>query len=199
MERFNLEEILRYLTIGFVSIGLLFICGPEEVTELVKELGSVGIPLAAFTIGVLIYFTYRGTIYTFFINPVKDLLTTYNYRVFLKNNYNVESFLQVEIIWYVLRDLYLKKVHQGIRVNSSGIHLLYMSALLFDAASIYCILVQQETKAFYLVISSLVLGISGLLTDIFVERHELLILKNIEPSKLKEAIDRMRSGDMTTR
>lgn len=195
MEKLNLDQILRYLTIGFVVTGLLLICEPEEVSTLTKKLGSAGIPVAAFTVGTLIYLIYRSTIYTFLIIPVKDRLTTHNYRVFLKNNYNVGSLLQAEIFWYALRDLHLKKTHHGIRVSSSGIHLLYMSALLFGAASIYCFADAQQAKAWYLAISSLVLGVSGLLTDIFVEKHELLLLKNVEPSKLQATIDRIEGKD----
>jgi len=194
MERFDLDQILRYLTIGFVMTGLAFLCEPQRLSALIKELGSIGFPVAAFTIGTLTYLTYRSTVYTFLINPLKDRLTSHNYRVFLKAQYGVKSSLQAEVLWYTIRDLYVKEGHQRIRVHSSGIHLLYMSALSFCAASFYCLARGQQTKVYYLAIASIILGLSGLLTDISVEKQELLLLENVESDKIKAIVDKMISG-----
>ena len=204
MEKFDIEQILRYLTVGFVMSGLAFVCEPQRVLALTKELGVVGFPFTAFTIGTLTYLTYRATLYNFLINPFKDYLTSLNCRVFLKDEYKVTSSIQAEVLWYTIRDLRLKEAHQSIRVHSAGIHLLYMSAFSFCVAMVYCLADGQQAKTLYLAMGSIILSLSGIITDINVEKQELLLLKSVEPSEVRKIVDRMTnrqcsSTSVTTR
>ena len=72
MDKLSLPEILRYLVIGFVIIGVSYMCFPSKTGEIYTQLGPLGVPVLAFVLGSLTFFAYRSTIYSFVILRVMD-------------------------------------------------------------------------------------------------------------------------------
>ena len=183
MDKLDFEQILRYLTIGFVVTGLAFVCEPELIYEYIEKLGPAGYTFASFTVGTLLYLIYRNTFYPYIFIHLKDRLTTDNYRMFLKNKYGVQDKRQAEVLWFTFQNLNLMNEYKNLRVYSSSIHLLYMSFLSSLAAALYCWGDCQSVKAIYLFVFAVLCAVSALMSDIAAEKGELYLLKELEHDK----------------
>jgi len=51
----EISDALKYLCIGYVSLGLYYICDKVDALELINGIGIIGISVFAFVIGIQIF------------------------------------------------------------------------------------------------------------------------------------------------
>lgn len=185
MNKFSLPEILRYFLIGFIIIGVWYVCRPCQMTEICKTLGSAGTPVFAFVIGNITFFVYRSTFYSLLILRFLDLIHKDNVRDVLKSRYEIPNRYKAEVFWKLVQESTLENKPKTINLASAGTHLLYMTccATLIGAAYIYfdsCI----STNFCWLLFVSLVCGVSAVVSDYYIESLETFFLKSIEDNEI---------------
>ena len=53
--RLGLDELVRYLFVGFVALGTFYVCDSVRTMEFTKKVGGYGVPVAAYVFGVLFF------------------------------------------------------------------------------------------------------------------------------------------------
>jgi len=214
MHGLSVSDILRYLIIGLVPIGLLFLTGDGKIAiTIVKSLNGIGLLLFAFSVGAIFYTLYRPIIYSFIIMGVQDLvrkalrrlkLNTDNHRTFLIREFHFPNSHKAEQFWYFLSPIAYEKRIDYFEKQSSMIHLLYQSALivliyyilrfyfhstLHPIREICYISHQSPISSNILLIISGIFFINGFLWDYFFESYICGLVKSLKPSELRQYRD----------
>lgn len=133
MQQLNLSDNLRYVCVGYVVLGLLYISDKTRAIELLDDIGIFGISVFAFVVGSLIYLVYKPTIYHHIIMPLQDCIRIYqkseNFRTYLKKQYDINTSYKAMLFWFCLKRR-INEEHPYLEKESSSVHLLYMSSLI---------------------------------------------------------------------
>lgn len=174
--RLGLDELVRYLFVGFVALGTFYVCDSVRAMEFTKKVGGYGVPVVAYVFGVLFFYTYRSLIHTLCLYRLKDRLArkSGNLRVHLTRDYPSLTRAQAELFWYSFRSRCSRDYKKRMRNEASGIHLLYMSSVLFLGGFVYSVVMTEclGSQQLVLVIAALVCGGAALAHDIQYEKLE---------------------------
>jgi len=185
MNRLSLPEILRYLVIGLVVIGVGYVCEQGIVTCLLAKLGPVGSPLFAFVIGSLTFVVYRATLYNFVILRFLDFIHKDNVRDILMSRYKIPDRYRAEIFWKIVQVSELKDSLESINLGSAGTHLLYMTCGTTLIGSAYLLFNSCISARFcWLLLISLVCGVAAIASDYFIETLVTFLLRSIGEKKV---------------
>lgn len=193
MQNLNLSDSLRYLTIGYVSIGLLYICDKAKTLELLENLGVIEISIFAFAFGSIIYLIYKPIIYHYFVMPFQDFTrkNSDNFRTSLKKRYNMNT-REAMIFWFFLRSKVKYQDHVFLEKESSGIHLLYMSGFISLAFSIWQFIIGHNKIAIIILTIAIVLEISAFFYERFMEDFEFKLLLSMECDEVDELAKKLK-------
>jgi hypothetical protein len=95
---------MRNSIIGFILIGVYYICSPEEAAEFYCKIGKAGTPILAFVIGTITFLLYRSAIYGVLILRLIDKIHPDNVRSILMSRYDIPSWYKAEALWKVLQE-----------------------------------------------------------------------------------------------
>jgi hypothetical protein len=184
----NISDVLRQLTVGLFAFGVAFLVEPTCLRALLGELGPVGTPLAAFTIGVVVYGVYRPLVLFPLIHRFKDWLAgpDGNYRRVLRGRYGMPR-RDAEYFWVYLRAELSAEKMEYLRREASGVHFLYMASLLSLLGAGYALTQCNNGVASALAVVTVVLGIAGVCQDQNLERIEFFNFRSLKPSAIDRA------------
>ena len=185
----RIDEVLRYLSVGFVLWGILYACNPTEVSALAMKGGIPGVSVAAFVFGALKFYVYRPLVQTWCLYWLKDCVAgeSGTTRLWLMNRYSaIPNRCQAELFWHLVRNETPDHFQQGMRQEASGIHMLYMSSMLFVSGSLYSLALSGNLCGLPLILSAIgiVLGGAALGQDMQHEKLEKFALQAIDESML---------------
>ena len=181
----RIDEVLRYLSVGFVLWGILYACNPTEVSALAMKGGIPGVSVAAFVFGALMFYVYRPLVQTWCLYWLKDCFAgeSGTTRLWLMNRYSaIPNRRQAELFWYLVRNETPDHFQQGMRHEASGIHMLYMSSLLFFAGFGYSfsLIGEHWVLQLLLIIAGIILGGAALVQDMQFEKLEEFALRSFD-------------------
>lgn len=181
MDKLKLDEILRYLTIGYVIFAVLYYCERPWVTDIFSIVGAAGSLVAAFVIGSLFYLIYRALIYNLILFFVVDRLYSPNVRRTLIQRYTVASYFEADALWKALQnEPRIKDQLPPVNLRSSGIHLLYMTAIVnISGASYLALQCAVAAPLWVMLLVALACGAAAITSDIYVEKQVKLLFTMI--------------------
>jgi len=199
MDKFTLPQFLRYLLIGFILIGVHYICFPKNAVNFYEELGKVGTPIFAFVAGSITFLFYRSTIYGIIILRIIDKIHPDNVRNILISRYDIPSWYKAEVFWQVLQQAEFKEKLKNVDLGSAGTHSLYMASIAGFVATIILFVKSGSDTKFWIVLgSSLILTISAFISDYYIETIETLLLKSIGTERIDEFAQMMEFKKKTS-
>jgi hypothetical protein len=180
VEKLSLSAALRFLLSGAVAFSFLYACDPVAAGELLESAGTIGATLIVLVAGSVIYLFYRPLVYDTLLVRVQDALRrkSDNYRTFLKKNYDLST-SAAQLAWFELRDRHFIKRYEHIHATASGIHLLYISAVLGIAFGVWQTAIQRPRHGLALLGFSAAAFAAGFLLDRDYENRELGLLKSL--------------------
>jgi len=176
VSRLGLDELVRYLFVGFVALGTFYVCDSVRTVEFTETVGGLGVPVAAYVFGVLFFYIYRSLIHTVCLYKWKDRLArkSGNLRIRLMREYPSLTRAQAELFWYSFRSRCSQDYKKRMRSEASGIHLLYMSSVLFFGGLVYSVVLTKclGSQQLVLIIAAIVCGVAALVHDMQFEKLE---------------------------
>ena len=192
MSNLTLPQLFRYLLIGFVMIGLFYVCSPEDGKSMYAHLGEVGTPILALVVGAIAFCVYRSVLYGAVILRLVDRIHRENVRSLLREWYTIDSWRSAEALWKIVQEAELEDRLKNVDVGSASAHLLYMTAITTSGATIYLLSVGADVSTtVMLLLGSLVLWSSAFVSDYYIETIEAFLLKSIDRKKLDDFAGRM--------
>jgi len=185
MQNWNISDALRYISIGYVSIGLLYVSDKGKAVELLENFGIIGISVFAFVIGSLIYIIYKPLIFHRIILPLQDIArkNTENCRTCFKKQYNLNT-IQAMQFWFIIRGEF-KTQHSFLEKEASLIHLAYMSSFISLFFAIWKFIDHHYDLAWIILIIGVLFGISAFLSHEFMEDFEYKLLCSFGSEKIE--------------
>lgn len=185
MEKLSLSEWLRYLLIGFILMGVAYICRPHDIVQLYDSLGQVWCTIFALIIGTYSYLLYRVTLYQYIILRFVDLVHSENVRNILMSRYKIPSRYKAEAFWKVIQENELSKISKSLDIGCAGTHLFYMTSVVAFLGSIFLLCDDFFSVRFcLLILIFLVFGFSAVVSDYYLETLFTFFLKSIENTKI---------------
>ena len=197
MSNLSLSEIIRYLSAGFIFIFIAYGCDPTFLSKVFKALGTIGVPFAAFVVGILTFLIYRPTIYNIILFFVLDRYYTHNVRQSLIDKYKISRKSEAEIFWTILKRNKLKEEFKGIDLDSSGIHFLYMTSIYSFAGMCYLFfkrVAYGSNQTLLLLVFGFVFFLSivaAFLNDLRIEKLESKLLSTISDGDVQEIAEKL--------
>ncbi len=192
MEKLSLTEIFRQLLIGFVLIGVIYICEPTESKPLFAEIGSAGLPILAFVLGSLLFAIYRSTLYRFVILWFIDLIHRDNVRNTLMQRYSIPNRHRAETFWKIVQESELDDRLKNVYLGSASTHLLFMTSIVTFPAAFYLFCsIGFSTRSLVMLLVALLTSASAVASDYYIETQETLLLRSIDDSTLDQFARRM--------
>jgi len=133
MPKLNLEQGLRFLLPGLLTLVCLYFYDPELFQSIsVPQMASFAV--LSLVIGVGIYAIYRQVLYDHLICPMLDginrRMNEHNYRTWIQKRYEIRSRTDAETLYAgKLRPLFPELNSQIIRLRSALIHYTYKHPL----------------------------------------------------------------------
>ena len=182
----EISDALKYLCIGYVSLGLYYICDKVDALELINGIGIIGISVFAFVIGSQIFLIYKPILYHYIVMPLQDFarIDSDNYRTYLKKKYEIDT--QQSMVFWIYLGQRFKDQQPALQQTFSGIHLMYMSGFISLSFAIWQCISNQFEMAGIILVLAIVFWISAFVYDIHVESVECLLLRSIKNEELDE-------------
>ncbi|MFQ5801642.1 MAG: hypothetical protein ACE5JQ_01940 [Candidatus Methylomirabilales bacterium] len=191
MEKLSLESALRYLVVGYVILGVFYVCRPDDTGRLYGTLGSVGIPVAAFVAGSLVYLIYRPVLYNALLFHVIDRIHKGNVRQLLMNRYEITSRFEAELLWKVIQSESVKEKLSPLLLASAGIHLLYMTSLVTVTGAVFLFFdTGFSPRSIYLLVLAILMDSSAVISDYQMEKQESLLFTLIGKSDIDQVVSK---------
>jgi hypothetical protein len=189
VEQLSVSDAIRYVLVGFVAFFCYAFLFPDETSKLIDDIGALPLTGCATAGGAVFFFLYDALLLPG-IHCFKDLIGSPegNYRVRLKQRfpgYRLSCFEAEYVYVSLLRHNLKWQEVPDLAVLTSGIHLLYMSAViifLFAAGAEILSAAEKTTWALWLIAA--VAFYAGLVLDRRAERTETGLLFEVDDSEI---------------
>jgi hypothetical protein len=190
MNKLTLNDILRYVAIGYVISAVMYYCERSWVVELFTVLGVAGFTVAAFVLGSLVYLIYRPLIYNLILFFIVDRLYSLSIRRTLMQRYTVASHFEADALWKTLQNnSRIKAQLPPIELGSSGIHFLYMTAVVTFLGAIYITFgTGFTTPVWVMLLVALACATAAVTSDIFVEKQVKLLFTMMGQQSVEKVV-----------
>lgn len=222
MGNLNLEQVLRYLIIGYIIIGLYVFIDPNIGINTFYDSGNglnfAEISILALVIGSIYFSIYRAIIYENILFPFIDIICRKNARNWLMNKYKI-SRREAIVLQKTIQGVELKDNLGSIYVGSAQTQLLFMTAIacfLFFVISISLIwdtisgiyfltslmeyiclknridIYQELLKSFALLSVGMFILVAAIRSDCYLTPIERGFIRSVDPEKIKEYYEKIK-------
>ena len=186
IEKFSVNNILRYGYSGFLMVGIISLVDPNILEKTIKASGPVVTPLAIFFVGTCIFVVYRYVIGELLLFPIMHLIHWVFDKVIWGTSSPTGYLGELGVIFGDKRVAYseirrgLLKDEERERFNfaHSETHILYITAIELVVASQ---IIDKNTFSLlygFFLFGAILMLLSAIITDIQQHRVEYKILRH---------------------
>lgn len=185
IEKFSVNNILRYGYSGFLMVGIISLVDPNILEKAIKASGPVVTPLAIFFVGTCIFVVYRYVIGEFLLFPIMHLFHWVVDKVIGGTSSPTGYLGELGVIFgerraaysEIRRDLLKDEERERFNFAHSETHILYITAIELGVAFL---IIDKNTFSllYFFLFGAILTFLSAIITDIQQHRVEYKILRH---------------------